>query len=282
MLIGKCEIMNYPKLSIVTPSYNQANFLEQTICSVLDQGYPELEYIVIDGGSTDGSVEIIRKYEKYISYWVSEPDNGQAHALNKGFKLCTGVLVGWQNSDDYYLPGAFEKVAKAFETHPADVYYGHKYNVDVGGKVLRSQCYVPYSLHSNIYEGMIMANQSAFWRRELFSQIGYLDDRLHYALDYDFFLRIGISGANFCLINDWLGCLRIHQDAKTSQHKERWQGEIEYVEQKLGIHRRLQSFNTIISRIRRTYHYLKQKNYGYLMTGVRNRLIPGDRPHGTV
>jgi len=86
-----------PKLSVVTPSYNQANFLEETICSVLDQGYTDLEYIIIDGGSTDGSVEIIKKYEKHIAYWVSEPDRGQTHALNKGFRKCTGHLVGWQN-----------------------------------------------------------------------------------------------------------------------------------------------------------------------------------------
>ena len=103
-----------PKISIVTPTYNQGRFIEQTICSVLDQGYPNLEYIIIDGGSRDNTVDIIKKYEHRLSYWVSEMDSGQTHAINKGFAKCTGEIFNWINSDDYYAPDALQKIAKAF------------------------------------------------------------------------------------------------------------------------------------------------------------------------
>ncbi|NVO00781.1 MAG: glycosyltransferase, partial [Geobacteraceae bacterium] len=107
-----------PKITIVTPSYNQGRFLEKTILSVLDQGYPNLEYIVIDGGSTDESVEIIKKYADRLTYWVSEPDRGQSHAINKGFERATGEIFGWLNSDDWYHPGALQAVAEAFAANP--------------------------------------------------------------------------------------------------------------------------------------------------------------------
>ena len=106
------------KISIVTPSFNQGQFLESTILSVLDQDYPDLEYIIIDGGSTDNSLEVIRKYTDRISYWVSEPDEGQSHAINKGWSMATGDIIAWINADDVYCPGAFSLVAKAFENNP--------------------------------------------------------------------------------------------------------------------------------------------------------------------
>lgn len=107
-----------PKISIVTPSFNQGKYLEKTILSVLEQDYPNLEYIIIDGGSTDNSVEIIKKYEKHLAYWVSEPDRGQSHAINKGFGHATGEILGWLNSDDYYAPGAPQAIAEAFLANP--------------------------------------------------------------------------------------------------------------------------------------------------------------------
>ncbi len=135
---------SWPKISIVTPSYNQAEFLERTILSVLNQNYPNLEYIIIDGGSTDGSVEIIKKYEKYLSYWVSEKDRGQAHALNKGFEKATGDLVGWQNSDDIYLPGAFRKVAEVYRNNPNyDVYFGNIYFIAEEDNIIRDLKFSP-------------------------------------------------------------------------------------------------------------------------------------------
>src|SRR5262245_32047801 len=121
----------WPKISIITPSYNQAHFLETCITSVLSQEYSDLEYIIIDGGSTDGSVEIIKKYENQITFWVSEPDEGQSHAINKGFQRATGAIVAWLNSDDFYLPGALTAVAEAHRSAPhASFYFGDGWRVD--------------------------------------------------------------------------------------------------------------------------------------------------------
>jgi glycosyltransferase involved in cell wall biosynthesis len=108
----------YPKISIVTPSFNQGRFIEKTILSVIEQDYPNLEYIIIDGGSTDESVEVIKKYDQHLAYWVSEPDRGQSHAINKGFERATGEIFGWLNSDDWYHPGALKAVAEAFAANP--------------------------------------------------------------------------------------------------------------------------------------------------------------------
>src|SRR6202521_5828217 len=107
-----------PRISVVTPSFNQGPYLERTICSVLDQNYPKLEYIIMDGGSTDESVEVIKRYERHLTYWVSEPDAGQSNAINKGLARTTGTIRTWLNSDDYYLPETFETIAEAAEAHP--------------------------------------------------------------------------------------------------------------------------------------------------------------------
>ena len=118
------KVSTYPKISIITPSYNQGQFLEQTIVSVLGQNYPNLEYVIIDGGSTDNSVEIIKKYEQHLAYWVSEKDKGQADAINKGLKFCTGEIFNWLNSDDYLENGALYKIAAAFENPVIDMVAG--------------------------------------------------------------------------------------------------------------------------------------------------------------
>jgi len=268
------QLMDLPKIAIVTPSLNQEAFIEQTICSVLEQNYPHLEYIVIDGGSTDGTLGIIKRYEKYLAYWVSEPDSGQTHAINKGFRICTGDLVAWQNSDDYYLPGAFDKIARAYQAHEADVYFGHKYNVDESDQIIRPTCYTPYSLRTHIYEGMAMANHSAFWRRELFSRLGYLDESLHYAMDYEFFLRLGLNGCRFYLVNDFLGCFRLHGTSKSTQQSHKWDAELNRVYEKHGVRLSAKHLNMAFSRLLRTYHYLRQGNARYVYAGVERRFLP--------
>ena len=144
----------HPRITIVTPSYNQAHFLEQTILSVIRQGYPNLEYIVIDGGSTDGSVDVLRKYEHAISYWISEPDQGPVDAINKGFRRATGSILAWLNADDLYQPGALEGVAAAFEAdESADVVYGNTYWINRDGVVLAEKRQTPFSRLGYRYGG---------------------------------------------------------------------------------------------------------------------------------
>ena len=133
-------MLKLPRISIITPTFNQAGFIEQTINSVLGQGYPNLEYIIIDGGSTDGTVDLIRKYETQLAYWVSEKDGGQSNAINKGLKFATGDIIAYINSDDYYLDGAFERVANAYRDNPAvDLWHGRCRVVDQYGAKVNEQ-----------------------------------------------------------------------------------------------------------------------------------------------
>ncbi|MGC9000838.1 glycosyltransferase family 2 protein [Caldisericum sp.] len=207
---------SWPKISIVTPSYNQAEFLERTILSVLNQNYPNLEYIIIDGGSTDGSVEIIKKYEKYLSYWVSEKDRGQAHALNKGFEKAAGDLVGWQNSDDIYLPYSFFEVVDAWKKYPDyDVVYGNVYLIDENDNILRDMRYIPFNLDYLIYYDWNLSSQGVFWKRSLFDKIGYLEN-YPVCFDLDWFIRLGKTTKKFKFIRKFLGGYRIHSRSKFS------------------------------------------------------------------
>ena len=188
---------SWPKITIVTPSFNQSQFLERTILSVLNQNFQNLEYIIIDGGSSDGSVEIIKKYEKYLAYWISEKDKGQSHALNKGFRLCTGEYIGWQNSDDIYLPNVFEEFAKISDQFPDyDIYYSNRVNIDKNENVINKVYYVspswPYIKYYSKYRGMALCNQTSFFRKNVLEKVGYIDESLKIAMDTDFFLRCGL------------------------------------------------------------------------------------------
>jgi glycosyltransferase involved in cell wall biosynthesis len=264
----------WPKVSIVTPSYNQGQFIEETIRSVLLQGYPNLEYIIIDGGSTDESTLIIQKYAPWLSYWVSEQDHGQSHAINKGFRRCSGELVAWQNSDDYYLPGALHALARAHCLR-ADVYFGHIHLVDQTGALIRSQCYTPYSLRANRYEGIVMASQATFWRRDLFERVGYLDESLHYTMDREFFLRLGLKGCHFSLVNRFLACSRRHAAAKTTGQVALWPAERQRIDERYGIKRPAQRLMLALLLLRRAGYYVLQGHYRYAFKGLRRRLHLG-------
>lgn len=213
-------MIGMPKICIVTPSYNQAQFLERTIVSVLNQNYPNLEYIIIDGGSTDGSVDIIRKYEKYIAYWVSEPDDGQADALNKGFDRSTGEILAWLNSDDMYLPGALFKVADTFQKHPdATLVYGDYIKIDAADRctALRRQPSFDYQVCLHAY--CIAMQPASFFRREAFFEVGGLNSTLYYTMDYDLILRLARYGRVLHL-SEYVVAFRFHAMCKTVLFKE--------------------------------------------------------------
>lgn len=205
----------WPKISIVTPSYNQAEYLEEAIRSVLLQGYPNLEYIIIDGGSTDGSVEIIKKYEPWLAYWVSEKDRGQSHAINKGFEKATGEIYAWINSDDYYEPQAFLKVALAFMQQDTQWVAGITCKTHPKGTIFEVSTR-PEEKVEIWYVGGLYHQQGIFWRRELWEIVGGVDENLQYCFDYDLWMRF-IKVQPFAYwLNDHLANFRIHPDSKTS------------------------------------------------------------------
>jgi glycosyltransferase involved in cell wall biosynthesis len=183
--------MELPLISVVTPSYNQARFLEDTLRSVLSQDYPRSEHIVVDGGSTDGSVDIIRRHAPHLRYWVSEPDRGQSHAINKGLAMAQGGVLAWLNSDDTYLPGALAEVGAFFARHPdVDLVYGDYVYTDADGRPLRRRhVFATMSYESLLYHDYL-GQPAVFFRRSLFDKVGPLDESLHYCMDWDLFLRM--------------------------------------------------------------------------------------------
>ena len=173
---------NWPKISIVTPVLNSKPFIEHSIRSVLDQDYPNIEHIIIDGGSTDGTVAIIKKYEKYIAYWESKPDRGQTHALNNGFRRATGALYGWLNADEEYLPGALRCVGEEYmASRDLDLIYGDRYLEDL--RVSPSRRFlqkIPSSIKPftyMLYTGRTLFSDSTFWSKEMHNILGGLDER---------------------------------------------------------------------------------------------------------
>lgn len=205
--------MKYPKISIITPSYNQGQFLEETMLSVLNQNYPNLEYIVIDGGSTDNSVEIIKKYQNRLKYWVSEKDGGQTDAINKGLRQSNGDIIGWLNSDDTYVPGAFFHVAQAFSACPDCILvHGDRILIDAQSHVIGWSALPPFD-PTRI--GFNVCSETAFWRREASERAGGLKTELRFAMDLEFFCRLYQIG-KFRKLNQFLGRFRCHENNKSS------------------------------------------------------------------
>ncbi|MGH8033814.1 MAG: glycosyltransferase family 2 protein, partial [Lysobacterales bacterium] len=201
-------------ITIVTPSYNQASYLEETIRSVLLQGYPDLEYIVVDGGSTDDSVEIIRKYEKYLAWWVSEKDCGQSHAINKGFARATGNIRAYLNSDDLYTPGALQAVASAIGAGRDWVVGQVQYVRD--GEILGLVHHLPGNRFTDWFVTCPVSQPGCFWTAALHREMGPFRGGLHYFFDYEFWLRIRfIKKVKPWFINQPLAIYRLHAQSKS-------------------------------------------------------------------
>lgn len=182
-----------PLVSIVTPSFNQAQYLRQTLDSVLKQDYPHIEYLVVDGASTDGSVDIIKEYSNKLTWWVSEPDQGQADAINKGFRRARGEIVAWINSDDFYLPGAVSRMVNAFERYPkAGMIYGDIWSIGAKGNLIKDVRYKNWGL-TGLMCFRIIGQPAVFMKREVLQQSGLLDPSYSVLLDHELWLRIGIN-----------------------------------------------------------------------------------------
>lgn len=205
----------FPKVTIVTPSFNQAVYLERTIMSVLNQDYPNIEYIVLDGGSTDGSVEIIKKFQDRLAYWVSEPDGGQGCAINRGFRHATGQIFNWLNSDDLLMPSAVRiAVHYLMENPDIGMVYGDRITIDEKGNFLSLTQVPSYNARIFLHHLRRIPQETTFFRSELWSRVDGVDEALNYCIDYDLFVKLS-KITKFYHIPFVLGAYRKHPLSKT-------------------------------------------------------------------
>jgi len=208
---------SYPTISIVTPSFEQGSFIERTLLSVFNQRYPKLEYFVQDGGSKDSTVEVLKKHEDNLSGWVSEKDNGQSQAINRGFAKTSGEIMAWLNSDDLLLPGALETVAEYFNRHPeVDVVYGNRLLIDQNDMEI-GRWIMPGHYSSVLSWVDYIPQETLFWRRTMWEKVGgQIDESFRFAMDWDLLVRFREAGAQFAHIPQFIGAFRIHEHQKTS------------------------------------------------------------------
>jgi glycosyltransferase involved in cell wall biosynthesis len=204
-----------PLVSIVTPSFNQVQFLEQTILSVLEQDYPHIEYLIVDGGSTDGSLELIQRYAPRLTWWVSEPDQGQTDAINKGFSHARGEILAWLNSDDTYQPGAISQAVEYLQSHPeVGMVYGDANLIDASGNII-GKFPARQTDYRRLRRGYVhIPQQASFFQASLWKQVGPLDPSFYFAMDYDLWVRLArISEIHYCP-NLWAD-FRLHGSGKS-------------------------------------------------------------------
>ena len=204
------------KISIVTPSFNQGQFIEDTILSVIGQNYPNVEYIIMDGGSTDNTVEIIKKYESKISYWVSEPDEGQAAAINNGFSIATGDILMWLNSDDMLMPNILNYIVSSVEKKGNGLFFGNCINFKEGNDLTSyGSDVIKANERFKINEVDFIIQPSSFWTRKTWIQVGRLNTTLHFGFDWEWFIRAKEAGIKFFPISKTLSIYRWHDSHKT-------------------------------------------------------------------
>jgi len=227
---------NDPKITIITPSYNQGQFLEKTILSVLNQTYPNLEYIIIDGNSTDNSVEIITKYARHLYYWVSEKDGGMYDAINKGLKIASGSILAYLNSDDIYRPNTIRTVAEYFQKHPeTSMVYGDTDYIDAKDDFMYAYRYPAFN-----YRRFMLLNwssipqQASFWRRDIHDKLGYFNADFKMAGDFEFYARVG-KHYRIDHIKQILAAQRIHAETLSCTRSDVNKEEVKRIHQYFGV-----------------------------------------------
>jgi len=225
--------MNAPLVSIITPSFNKGKYIEETIQSVKDQSYSNIEHIVIDAGSTDETLDILRKYDVDLK-WISEPDRGQSDAINKGWRMASGSIIAYLNADDTYLPDSVEAVVNYFETHPnVGMMYGDGFLSDESGNIRTYYQSSNYDFKSLVYTKNDILQPSVFLKRSAMECIGEVDISLHLAMDLDYWVRAGIRGIDIGYINKPLSVAKIYASAKSSSLMTGYVKEYEYILDKI-------------------------------------------------
>lgn len=266
----------WPLVSLVTPSFNQASYLEYSILSVVNQGYPNLEYWVNDGGSTDSSLDIIQKYSRHLTGWKSQPDSGQTEAINQAWRAARGKYIGWLNSDDMLTPGSLAAGVTYLEQNPdIDVVYGDLYIIDDLGRLIERYEYDPFDLAKMLFREQDIPQPGTLLRREVLQDCGLLDTNLHYLMDLEYWQRIGLAGKRLGYNPQPLALFRVYDDSKTQAGSARAVEERKLLAQKVLEHpncpleikrdkRKLQ-FNVSMASSRT---WLKQGRFGRAMAAI--------------
>lgn len=270
--------MTYPRITLITPSYNQGHFLEQTIRSVIDQGYPNLEYFVIDGGSTDESIEVLKKYTSGISYWVSEPDRGQTHAINKGLQKATGEIIGWVNSDDYLEKDSLFKIATQFRDPDFNCVIGKISYFNEQGVLWQSTDVVKRPAEKTLGSGVV-PQPAMYFRKACYDRIGLLNEQLHFCFDSEWYMRYlihyGISQIKE--IPDILVHFRFHHNSKTMSNSLKFREERNAICYSLAMQEGLNPLASFLLQLHDTdlsYHFtIPEKKEGLSIARAMNYFL---------
>jgi glycosyltransferase involved in cell wall biosynthesis len=215
-----------PRISIITPSYNQGRYIEETILSVIGQHYPNFEYIIMDGGSTDNTVDIIKKYEGAINHWVSEKDDGQANAINRAMKLATGDIIGWINSDDYYLPGVLNHISNLIDINKAQIIAGNCIQFNEEKKWINGSDLTNRSYDHRLPLNIPIIQPSSFFTKKAWELAGKLNENLSFTFDWEWFIRNKKTGTEFIYTQKYLSVYRFHELHKTGTGESKRASEI--------------------------------------------------------
>jgi len=229
-------LQNYPKISIVTPSYNQGDFIEETILSILNQNYPNLEYIIIDGGSTDNTLEIIKKYENHLTYWLSEKDKGQSDAINKGLKRCTGEIFNWINSDDILAEGSLWKIGKIYAEEKPDLICGRLQIF--GSPEERDNQLLEFQWHQSTVQNLYLrtiVQAAMFYQKSLIDNLGGLNETLHYTMDLELWIKSILQKKNLIIAKSpkTFAYFRLHQSSKTQSNTKMFRADAYSIEREI-------------------------------------------------